>query len=157
MRSKWFREAAWPIIPAMQLSRHSDYSLRVLLYLAVRPGERGTLAQISQYFDISLEHLRKIVHELAKMGYVKTYQGKGGGIELGKAPDKINIGALLERIEGRKPLVDCARLECRLASACTLSAALGKAQRAFYATLSEYTLDDLISSRAMVRELVSAV
>tara|TARA_R110002167_G_scaffold271660_1_gene478204 strand:+ start:52 stop:477 length:426 start_codon:yes stop_codon:yes gene_type:complete len=141
----------------MQLSRHSDYTLRVLLYLAARPGERGTLAQISAFFGISLEHLRKVVHELAKLGYLNTYQGKGGGIELAHAPEDINVGTLLQRAEGGKPLVDCQALNCRLAPACTLNLALGRAQRAFFDTLSEYTLADLISSKAMVSELASAV
>lgn len=141
----------------MQLSRHSDYTLRVLLYLAVRPDERGTLAQIASYFDISLEHLRKVVHELGKMGYVKTYQGKNGGIELAYPPDTINVGTLLERLQGAKPLIDCRGLNCRLAPACTLNAALGKAQRAFFKTLSGYTLADLISNKAMVRELTAVL
>jgi Rrf2 family nitric oxide-sensitive transcriptional repressor len=139
----------------MQLSRHSDYTLRVLLYLAVRPGERATLALIAGYFDISLEHLRKIVHELGKIGYIRTYQGKGGGIELALEPARINIGTLLESLEGGKPLIDCAGLQCRLAPACTLNVVLGRAQQAFFATLSEYTLADLISNKAMARELTA--
>lgn len=123
--------------------------------LAVRPHERTTRAQAAGYFDISLEHLRKVVHELGKMGYVKTYQGKGGGIELASAPDKINVGAVLERLEGEKPLIDCAGLNCRLAPVCALNIALRHAQRAFFATLSEYSLADLVLDKAMVRELTA--
>ena len=142
--------------PAMQLSRHADYTLRVLMFLAVRPGERSTLAQISRYFDISLEHLRKVVHELGKMGYIETFQGKGGGIELAGSADQINVGALLRRLHRGKPLIDCQGLDCRLAPVCTLNSALGKAQNAFFETLSEYTVSDLISNGAMARELTAA-
>lgn len=139
----------------MQLSRHTDFTLRVLLYLAVRPGERGTLAQIAAFFGISLEHLRKVVHELSKMGYLDTYQGKGGGIELARAPRDVNIGQLLEQLEGGKPLIDCRALDCRLAPACTLNVALRHAQRSFFDTLHEYTLADLIADKSMVRELAA--
>ena len=139
----------------MQLSRHTDYTLRVLLYLAVLPGDRRTLAQIAAYFNISLEHLRKVVHQLSKMGYVVTYQGKGGGIELAHAPENINVGEVLERLEGGRPLIDCAALNCRLAPACTLNQALGHAQRTFFETLSRYTLADLIANHSMARELTA--
>lgn len=139
----------------MQLSRYSDYTLRVLLYLAVRPDERKTLAQISEFFNISIEHLRKVVHQLGKMGYIKTYQGKGGGIELAGKPEMINVGEILERLEGERPVIDCEGIDCRLSNICSLSNALGRAQRAFFDTLSEYTLADLISHKRMMKELGS--
>ncbi|MEQ8507080.1 MAG: Rrf2 family transcriptional regulator [Rhodospirillales bacterium] len=139
----------------MHLSRHSDYSLRVLLYLAARPGERGTLSQIAGYFDISLEHLRKVVHELAKAGFIKTFQGKGGGMELALPPGQINLGEVLARLEGGAPLIDCAAISCRLAACCTLSTALGEAQRAFFDALAKYSLADLIDDKAMLRELIA--
>ena len=138
----------------MHLSRHSDYSLRVLLYLAARPGERGTLSQIAAYFAISREHLRKVVHELGKAGFITTFQGKGGGMELAHPPEEINVGAVLARLEGGAPLIDCAGINCRLAACCTLSGALGDAQRAFFQVLEKYTLADLVSDKAMARELV---
>lgn len=139
----------------MQLSRHSDYALRVLLFLAVRPNERGTLAQIAEYFDISHEHLRKVAHELGKAGFIKTYQGKGGGMELGFPPDKINLGRVVAHLEGRRPLIDCAAIDCRLAPCCTLSNALNVAQQAFFKALENYSLADLISNKEMARSLAA--
>tara|TARA_R110002072_G_scaffold10726_26_gene49705 strand:+ start:3873 stop:4298 length:426 start_codon:yes stop_codon:yes gene_type:complete len=141
----------------MQLSRHSDYTLRVLMYLSVRPDERGTLAQISAFYNISFEHLRKIVHELGKLGYIETFRGKGGGIELAYAAEDINVGVLLESVEGDKPLIDCRGLDCRLAPVCTLNLALTRAQRAFFDTLKEYTLADLVGNKAMARELLAVI
>lgn len=139
----------------MQLSRHSDYSLRVLLYLAVRPNVRGTLAQIAAYFDISHEHLRKVAHELAKAGFIKTYQGKGGGMVLAYPPEQINVGKVVAHLEGAKPLIDCAAINCRLSPYCTLSNALGDAQQAFFKTLEKYSLADLIANKAMARGLAA--
>lgn len=139
----------------MHLSRHSDYSLRVLLFLAVRPDERGTLLKIAAYFNISVEHLRKVVHELGKAGFINTFQGKGGGIELARPPAEINVGEVLGRLEGRAPLIDCAAIDCRLAPCCTLSNALAEAQAAFFASLGKYTLADLVSNKEMVEGLIA--
>lgn len=139
----------------MQLSRHSDYSLRVLLYLAAHPDVRGTLAQIAAYFDISHEHLRKVAHKLGKAGFIKTYQGKGGGMELAFPPEKINVGKVVTALEGTKPLIACHAIECRLARYCTLSNALGEAQRAFFKVLEQYSLADLIASKAMIKGLIA--
>lgn len=138
----------------MQLNRHTDYTLRVLLYMAARPDERSTLAQVAAFFDISIEHLRKVVHALAKSGYLNTFQGKGGGIELARPLEDINIGEVVVLFEGGKPLIDCHGLACPLAPACTLSLALAHAQRAFFQTLSGYTLADLVSDKSMMRQLV---
>jgi Rrf2 family nitric oxide-sensitive transcriptional repressor len=139
----------------MQLSRYADYTLRVLLYLSARPDERATLAGVSAFFGISTEHLRKVVHRLAKLGYIRTYQGKGGGFELAGPPDAVNVGEVLERIEGDKPMIDCQGIACRLSPACTLAGALDRAERAFFDTLARYTLADLVSDKAMARELTA--
>jgi len=152
------RVAASPCViynPGMYLSRHSDYSLRVLLYLAARPDERGTLSKIAAYFNISHEHLRKVVHELGKAGFINTFQGKGGGMELARPPEQINVGDVLARLEGTTPLIDCAAIECRLSPFCSLSNALAEAQKAFFQSLGRHTLADLISSKEMVRKLIS--
>lgn len=137
----------------MQLSRFSDYALRTLLYLSVNKNEKATLSTVSEYYDISLDHLRKVVHELAKLNYIRTYRGKNGGFELQHAPEDINIGEVLQQTEGMGPLLDCASQPCRLNSICTLKDILAEAQQAFFAALSQYTLADLLRSRKMQREL----
>ena len=54
----------------MQLTRYTDYSLRVLLYLAVDQNRNPpvTVDELSQQFQISRNHLVKIVHELGQRG-----------------------------------------------------------------------------------------
>ena len=142
-----------PQLGAMQLSNHSDYVLRVLLYLAVRPGERCTLSEISEFYRISLDHLRKVVHELSKAGYLNTFRGKGGGMELAKPARKINVGQVLAEFEGRKALIDCKGLSCRLAQGCALRRALDQAQTAFYNSLREFSVEDLIGKPGMPLKL----
>lgn len=139
----------------MQLSRHTDYSLRVLLFLAVRPHERATLAGIADHFGISHEHLRKVVHELAQAGYINTYQGKGGGLELRRPTDKLKVGEIVQYMEGWRPLIDCDGIACTLSPVCSLKAALAVAQRQFIDTLNRYSIADLAAKRGMARSLLN--
>lgn len=133
----------------MQLSRFTDYSVRVLLFSAANPDRLVTLAEISQFYDISLEHLRKVVHNLGKLGYLKTHRGKKGGMRLNLAPSDINMGEVIAKVEGDNPLIDCRSLNCSVQGLCALPQALIKAKRAFYQELYQYSLDDLVDKEAM--------
>ena len=60
----------------MQLTRYSDYSLRVLIYLALDPERLVTIEDIAQSYGISKAHLMKVVHQLGLRGYVETVFGR---------------------------------------------------------------------------------
>lgn len=142
----------------MQLSRFTDYSLRVLLYLAINDSKRSTLHEIAEFYPISLEHLRKVVHELSKSGYLNTFQGKSGGVELAKNPASIKVGEVIRHFEGHDSFIDCSGIDCRLASVCTLKMALADGQRALFDRLDNYTLADLVVEKPkMVKLLVNEV
>lgn len=139
----------------MQLLRFTDYSLRVLLYLAINDSKRSTLHEIAEFYPISIEHLRKVVHELSKSGYINTYQGKGGGMELAKQPSAISIGEVIQHFEGHETFVDCDSLSCKLAPACTLKSVLQIGQQALYDKLNEYSLADLLDSKPKMIRLLA--
>jgi Rrf2 family nitric oxide-sensitive transcriptional repressor len=131
----------------MKLNLHTDYALRVLLYLGAHRGRRVTMAEIADCYDISHEHLRKIIHLLGRLGYIETYRGKSGGFELKVAAAQINIGEVIEATEPRQPIVDCNSQPCILVSACALQSALVRAEQAFYETLKTYSLADMLKNR----------
>lgn len=139
----------------MQLSRFSDYTLRVLFYVATHKERLSTLGEIATFYDISVEHLRKVVHALGKHGYLNTYRGKKGGICLARPAEDINIGEVVAHSEGTSSLVDCTSQPCLLAGQCTLQGVLARAQRAFFDSLSEYTLADLLGNDAMQATLIA--
>lgn len=70
----------------MKLTSYFDYSLRVLIYLGRRPGKLATIGEIAGYFNISRNHLIKVVHELGIKGYILTTRGRRGGIARWRAP-----------------------------------------------------------------------
>jgi Rrf2 family nitric oxide-sensitive transcriptional repressor len=133
----------------MQLTKHTDYALRVLMWLAQR--ERATIREIAEGNRISENHLMKIVHGLAKLGYIETLRGKGGGLKLARSPREIGIGEVVRHTEQTLHAVECLADgyggDCRYTRACRLKSILRDAQSAFLAKLDAYTLADLVPPR----------
>jgi Rrf2 family nitric oxide-sensitive transcriptional repressor len=143
----------------MQLTYHSDYSLRVLMYLAVNRDRMVNISEIADRYGISRNHLVKVVHNLARGGFIKSYRGKGGGIELARDPAKINVGEVVRYTEGPSRPVECFDVErnrCVITNACGLADVVGEACDSFFATLNRYTLDDLLKRRNGLTKILSA-
>ncbi|PLK25997.1 Rrf2 family transcriptional regulator [Novosphingobium sp. TH158] len=130
----------------MQLTRHTDYALRLLIQLAGEPGKRVSIADIADAQAISRSHLMKVANELAHHGFIDAVRGRGGGISLRGSPDQINIGAVVAAMEPGNALVDCC--DCRLEQRCGLPGVLAQGMRAFRDTLSRYTLADIVKQPA---------
>lgn len=133
----------------MKLLRITDYALRVLIYVAERPGRRCSVPEIAATHRISAHHLVKIVHQLGRLGYLDTVRGRGGGVSLRTPPDQINLGALVRRFEGDDPVVDCN--SCILRGNCKLACTLKRSEEAFYARLEQETLADVIRPHLQLR------
>lgn len=139
----------------MQLSRFTDYTLRVLFYTAVNNDRLTTLAEIAGFYEISVEHLRKVVHALSKSGYLQTFRGKNGGIRLAVSPEDINLGDVITQSEGTSPLVDCIGQDCKLTGFCTLQSVFHEAQQAYMDTLRKYTLAQMLDSPQLQTQLIT--
>ena len=133
----------------MRLTLHSDYALRVLMYLGLRGGERASVEEIARAYGISAHHLTKVVQRLSRGGFVETLRGRGGGLRLARPPEEIRIGAVFRCTEEDLALVGCFTdpRACAIAGACGLQPLLGEALGAFLAVLDRATLADLIRSR----------
>lgn len=130
----------------MRLTAYTDYSLRVLMRLALRPGSLATISEIAGAYAISEHHLMKVVHQLGRAGYVETVRGRGGGLRLAKKAQDINVGEVVRRMEPDFGVVACFRApeSCTIEPACVLAEALDRALAAFMGVLDRYTLADLI-------------
>ena len=130
----------------MKLTSFTDYTLRVLMYLALAPDRLATIQGIADAYQISENHLMKVVHHLAKSGVVESVRGKGGGIRLALPPEKIRIGRVVKEAEGPGPIVECFSDHdtCRITPSCKLAGVLARAFTALYDSLDQYTLADLI-------------
>lgn len=132
----------------MYLTQHTDYALRVLIYLGANRDRLVTIAEVSERFDVSRSHLMKVANQLVREGFVEGLRGKGGGLRLARAPADINIGDVVRCMERGMELVECfgSDSQCLLTPNCRLKGVLGKALEAFLKTLDQVSLADLIDS-----------
>lgn len=139
----------------MRITKHTDYALRVLLYLAVRSkqgaeSEVVPTARIAEAFGISENHLTKVARRLSELGLVTSKRGVGGGLTLALEPTEVSVGAVMRAFDRAEDLIECfdeATDECVISPACGLKAVLGEAQEAFFATLDPVTLAELVHRR----------
>lgn len=143
----------------MRLSSFSDYSLRVLMYLGVHAGGLAKIAEIAAAYGISENHLIKVVHQLGRLGYVETVRGKGGGMRLGRPPEKIRLGELIRLTEVDLALVECFATgsHCQIQAACRLPPILDQALAAMFGVLDSYTLADLLRSPKELSQAIHPV
>ena len=142
-------------VTAMQITRHTDLALRLLMYLAVRP-ERSTVREASEVLRVSRNHLVKVAASLGELGHIELVRGRGGGIQLARRPDDITVGQVFRELENCV-LVECfdeRRDSCVFSGSCVLSGVLNDAFRAFCDELDRRTLGDLVRQR---RTLASAL
>jgi len=138
----------------MQLTRHTDYSLRVLMYLALRDGGLVTIAEIANCYGISRNHLMKVANKLAALGYVETIRGRQGGLRLARAAETISVGQVVREMERNLEVVDCVGTACPLLPDCRLRSALHEATDAFLRTLDRYSLANLAQSKERLLRLI---
>lgn len=129
----------------MHITQHTDYALRVLIYLAVNEERLATVQEIAERFDISRSHLMKVVNGLIHGGWVEGVRGKGGGLRLARAPSAIAVGEVVRGMEGDFHLVECFAdgSQCLLTPNCRLQGAFQGALTAFLAVLDGVTLADV--------------
>ncbi len=130
----------------MRLTSFTDYTLRVLIYLALYTDRLSTIQEVAAAYGISENHLMKVVHHLAKSGVVESIRGKGGGIRLARPASEIRVGRIVRDAEGNMPIVECFSSDdkCRITSSCRLAGILAHAFETLYESLDTYTLADLV-------------
>jgi Rrf2 family nitric oxide-sensitive transcriptional repressor len=136
----------------MQLTQFTDYSLRLLIYLARLPEPgMATIPEIAEHHQISRHHLVKVANHLANHGFIMTTRGKGGGIKLARPASMIGVGEVVRLSEPHMNLVECFDIksnQCRIVHGCFLKGILYEARRTFMAVLDRYTLADVANSGA---------
>jgi Rrf2 family nitric oxide-sensitive transcriptional repressor len=133
----------------MRLTLYTDYSLRVLLYLAHRKDRLVTISELADFYKISRNHLVKVVHKLGIDGYITTIRGKKGGLRLARPPEEIVIGDVVRHTEPDFEFLECfnpERDQCVITSHCALKGVLFQAQANFLGMLDSYTLADTIKT-----------
>ena len=131
----------------MQLTRHTDYALRVLMYLAKQPDVLSSVSEIASYYSISRNHLVKVAQGLTEAGYVKTTRGKHGGMRLASDAKDISVGNVVRKMENHFNVVECFESgndTCRIEKRCGLKGVIQRATNTFLKELDQTSLADVL-------------
>jgi Rrf2 family transcriptional regulator, nitric oxide-sensitive transcriptional repressor len=144
----------------MRLTLYTDYTLRVMIYLTLRYEDGGvaTIAEMAQAYDISRNHLMKIVNELAQSGFIETTRGRAGGARLARAPNRISVGEVVRMAEKDFAVVQCHDVaiepDCAVFQACNLKRGMRRAVDAFMQELDKITFAEAVSAHSVAESLL---
>ena len=131
----------------MQLSKFTDYTFRVLIYMAIHQEELYTVEQLATILEVSEHHLKKVIHKLAKTDYLISIKGRAGGLKLGLPPKQINLGEVLRITEDNLCIVECIKndMNCHfMTGECKLKGIIQESLNQFIEMFSQYTLQDIL-------------
>lgn len=137
----------------MRLTSFTDYSVRVLVYTAMKKGELASIREVSEVYGISSNHLMKVIHHLGKGDYLETIRGKNGGFRLAREPKDINIGELIRYTEDDLTLVKREGAKEGRSQEVNFTEIIDEALGSFMATLEKYTLADLVEGQTLTNFL----
>lgn len=144
----------------VRLTVYTDYGLRLLMYVALKKDELATIQEVADAYGISKNHLMKVAYDLGRHGFLETVRGRGGGLRLGRAPEKIALGDVVRKMEDDFAMVECFAATapgCRISGPCRLKGVLKEALVAYLAVLDSYTLADLTGRNpALARTLLAS-
>ena len=143
----------------MRLTVYTDYGLRLLMYVALKKDGLATIQEVADAYGISKNHLMKVAYDLGRHGFLETVRGRGGGLRLAKAAEKIGLGDAIRRMEDDFTMVECFAAEtngCEIIGPCRLKAVLREALNAYLAVLDKYTLADLTGRNPALSKLLLA-
>lgn len=139
----------------MKLTSHTDFALRLLMSLAVVEERLVTIEELAKRHGLSRNHLMKVAQTLVSLGYVTGVRGRTGGLRLARPASAIRMGEVVRALEDDTRLVEClgdGPTTCILSGACLLTHSMSRAMEAFFASLDEVTLADLVAPRIVLRQ-----
>ena len=142
----------------MRMTLHTDYALRMLIYLAIREPQPCTVNDVAESHGISRNHLLKVALNLKNMGIISTARGRSGGIRLAVAPENISVGTVVRELGDGFPVVECMRADggCALSPVCRLRDVVREAIGAYLSVFDKYTLADLVANRKELANVLEA-
>lgn len=140
----------------MLLNRQTDYTIRLLMYLALHGDRSVTISEASRQFGVPRNNMMKICRALVHHGYVRSVRGKGGGVGLAVPAEDINLREIAVRTEATFEIIECQRPRCPIAGSCVLKKALMRARDAFLQILGGYTIADLVAKKSSLLKLLDS-
>lgn len=141
----------------MRLSAYTDVCLRTLMVLGAHGVGQLTTRQIAELIHVPYNHVTKAVAELGGLGALEVTRGRHGGASITEQGLQMNLGSLLRTLDWREDVVDCtthdAAHDCPMVGGCRLRGALRQARDAFYASLDNLTVAEVVSASPALTRL----
>ncbi|KGM50279.1 RrF2 family transcriptional regulator [Pseudooceanicola atlanticus] len=131
----------------MRLTKRSNISMRVLMFCGINDGRLVTKSEIAEACNTSENHLAQVINRLSQLGFLHTQRGRNGGMRLSRPMSEIMVGDVFRAIESGVPITECFDAEentCPLIDVCRLRDVIARATEAFYASMDDVTLADLV-------------
>lgn len=131
----------------MDLSRKTDYALRMLATLVADPDGVVSVRTAARDGHVPYSFARSIQHDLAVAGIVENTRGATGGMRLAVDPREVTLLQLVEAVQGPVVISSCLAAEsgaCPNRAACHFTSVWCNAERLLRAFFSQVTLYQLV-------------
>ncbi len=127
----------------MQITRATDYAVRVMVHLATLPeGMRVPVSELARAGGAPESFVSKVLQQLVRLGMVTSLRGMGGGFQLAVRPDQVTLLEVVEGVEGPLQINMClsGKQGCDRKSWCGAHPVWDEAQAALKRTLASATI-----------------
>ena len=134
------------------ITRHTDYAVRALLYMAQHQGQLVSTADLDRDLRLPRPFMRKTLQLLQKEGYLLSVKGHNGGFRLKLSPEKIRLIDLMRIFQGEISLSDCLfkKKLCQCVASCPLRRVVKSMESDLLRKLKTVTIAHLMKDEALL-------
>jgi Rrf2 family protein len=132
----------------MQITRASDYAVRVLIYLAGLPfSSTVRQSELAKATEVSGHFLSKVLQQLVRAGLIRSQRGSGGGYALAVPAASVSLLDVVQAMEGPVQLNQCIEEgpSCERKSWCPAHRVWAEAQGAIVNVLGGASMASLVA------------
>ncbi len=141
----------------MRINFQTEYAFRILIFLQIKPDENISTRQIAEAFNISVTHLNKVSQHLVRLGLLESTRGRNGGIMLAQGVLDKKVGDVMRAIEPSEDIAQCrgkiGLAPCAISPVCKLQGVLAEGKEAFWGSLNQYTLGELVTGEENANDI----
>jgi Rrf2 family transcriptional regulator, iron-sulfur cluster assembly transcription factor len=140
----------------LSLTKHAEYALRILIWLAQQPCGRYKAAEISAASQVPPIFATRILAQLQRQGLLEARAGQHGGYVLERTAAKLSLLEVVESVEGPLVTTTCVLRDMACggsggggsggANFCVLHSAWSAAQAALRDVLAATSLESAVGA-----------
>ncbi|GAB4172074.1 MAG: Rrf2 family transcriptional regulator [Calditrichia bacterium] len=91
----------------MNLSKTSEYAIRLLLYLSLHPDRKVTTRELNSQLQLSFKYIGRLLSKLVNAGIISSEKGKTGGYTLTRSPQEIKLIEIIRVVDDWDKYTQC--------------------------------------------------